>query len=209
MAIRETGNIDLYDPINSIGNWNNNGTYAGIHTQSTRSFALSDGAGGGLDDRFDLIFVSEDILNNENGIEYIENTYQALGQDGDRFNASINTPYNPTIPDSIATALYYMSDHLPVLMDVQMDYTAEVIPEKQLDLSWYLNPINKELIFNKKIENAEFILFDLSGKIIFQTHLQNENTIYLPHTIQKGMLIWTLYESEFPQSTMSNKLILY
>ena len=47
----------LFDPVDRIGHWHNNGSFADVHTQSPRS-----GNYGGMDDRFDWIFVSEAVL---------------------------------------------------------------------------------------------------------------------------------------------------
>ena len=45
---------------------------------------------GGMDDRFDFIFVSEDLISGEDGVLYLENSYLAEGQDGNHFNQSVN-----------------------------------------------------------------------------------------------------------------------
>ena len=46
--------VRFKDPINKPGSWNNSGTYASIHTQSTRTSG-SCHSSGGLHDRFDII----------------------------------------------------------------------------------------------------------------------------------------------------------
>ena len=76
--------LDLIDPINQMGNWHNNSFYKNVHTQSTRSATggYAGGAYGGMDDRFDIIFTSNDVMDGSSGIEYIANTYIADGQDG-------------------------------------------------------------------------------------------------------------------------------
>ena len=104
--------MSLIDPINQIGDWNNNANYKSIHTQSTRSTSIGYyDAGGGLDDRFDMILVSE-------GISVIENTYSAFGNDANHFNQSINNGTNGAVRQDMADALYYASDHLPVCVDI-------------------------------------------------------------------------------------------
>ncbi len=103
--------IRLVDPF-PAGQWNNNALFSLYHTQSTRDTLLPDGgATGGMDDRFDFILPS---------IRYYEPLYQwdtfyVFAQDGIHFNVSIlDSPALP-VPDTIATALYYCSDHLPVV----------------------------------------------------------------------------------------------
>jgi len=110
------GLLPFNDPIASPGNWNNNGSFANIHTQSTRangSYAC--GSTGGLDDRFDQILTTGNVLSGSDNLIYVPNSYRAVGNDGLHFNQNVNSaPANAQYPDSVMDALYYMSDHLPV-----------------------------------------------------------------------------------------------
>jgi len=113
-----TGDLDdnngrLFDPIDRIGYWHNNSSYSDVHTQSSRG-----GNFGGMDDRFDWLFTSESLLNEESEMHYISGTYWAVGNDGNHFNQSINDGNNSSVSDAVANALYDASDHLPVYMDV-------------------------------------------------------------------------------------------
>jgi len=118
-----TGPFALQDPINSPGSWNNNGSFASIHTQSTRSSVNLDcGSKGGTDDRFDQILVSANVMSGADSIQYIPNSYKAIGNDGNHFNSSLISGSNSMYPDSVVNALYYMSDHLPVAMEVLVTY---------------------------------------------------------------------------------------
>lgn len=110
-----TNNFRFYDPLNSVGNWHSEYSYRYIHTQSTRTVA-NEGcfSTGGLDDRFDFILTSSEILSGSKGIKFY--SYKTLGQDGNRFNGSITSPTNTSVPADVANALYHMSDHLPVIM---------------------------------------------------------------------------------------------
>jgi endonuclease/exonuclease/phosphatase family metal-dependent hydrolase len=113
----------LYDPLNRPGNWNNNAAFADIHTQSpcnndcpVPSFGH---ATGGMDDRFDQ-FLPTLNMNNGNGYEVLAATYKAVGNDGLHFNNDIHDP--PVIPEGqvYAEALNFVSDHLPLRVDVQL-----------------------------------------------------------------------------------------
>ena len=59
--------IKLIDPVNAPGTWQNNAAFSHLHTQSTRvsnsgfGGGANSGAGGGLDDRFDFIMMSENF----------------------------------------------------------------------------------------------------------------------------------------------------
>ena len=111
----------VIDPLNLVGRWNNSGIFAPYHTQSTRVRNLGDGgATGGLDDRFDMILMSQEIMNSGD-ITYIPGTYTEYGNDGNHFNDSINKPPNAVVSQQIADALHYASDHLPVYATFSID----------------------------------------------------------------------------------------
>lgn len=112
--------IPLEDPIDTPGNWNNNGTYAEVHTQSTRTSSIfNDGAGGGMDDRFDQVLLSTSLMDGSQGLTYSANSYQALGQSGDCFNGNILSCDDQQTPYDLLRSLYYMSDHLPVVLEME------------------------------------------------------------------------------------------
>lgn len=101
------------DPLNLVGTWYNNSSFAPYHTQSPRTRQFGGGANGGMDDRFDMILMSQAIMNS-GGITYLPGTYTAYGNDGLHFNDSINRPPNNAVDQLIANALHYSSDHIPV-----------------------------------------------------------------------------------------------
>lgn len=94
------------------GNWNQS-QYSSYHTQSPRVRQFGGGATGGMDDRFDLILMSQTIID-EGGISYVPGSYTVYGNDGNHFNDSINRPPNTAVSQAIANALHNASDHLPV-----------------------------------------------------------------------------------------------
>ncbi len=109
----------LKDPLNMPGNWTTNSSFAAIHTQSPRASGSTDcGVTGGLDDRFDHIIVSQNVMNGADLLQYNANSYKAIGNDGNHYNQSILAGSNSQYPDSVVRALYYASDHLPVKLDV-------------------------------------------------------------------------------------------
>ncbi len=111
-------NIRFYDPINMPGDWNNNSVFEAVHTQSTHSDDNGCAASGGLDDRFDFILSSMSILTGTQGVRFVSGSYQALGNDANHFNSSVNSGTNNSAPSSVIDALYNNSDHLPVLMKI-------------------------------------------------------------------------------------------
>lgn len=109
----------VIDPLNLIGNWSL-GAFAPYHTQSTRIRNFGGGATGGLDDRFDMILMSNSILTS-GGITFNPGSYVTYGNDGNHYNDSINKPPNTVVSQQIADALHYASDHLPVYATFSFD----------------------------------------------------------------------------------------
>lgn len=111
----------LKDPLNLPGTWTVNSTFASIHTQSPRTTGSYDcGSTGGLDDRFDHILVSQNVMSGSSLLTYQTNSYKAIGNDGNHYNQSILSGSNTMYPDSVVRTLFYTSDHLPVKLDALM-----------------------------------------------------------------------------------------
>jgi len=147
------------DPINAVGNWNNNSAFKSIHTQSTRLEALPDGGStGGLDDRFDMILISQ-AVKDAGGIKYVPGTYTIVGNDGNHFNKSINLQPNNAVSSSVADALYYASDHLPVYAEFEFQGAVDV-DEKNISVADfslrqnYPNPFNPSTTINFTIPSS-------------------------------------------------------
>ncbi len=165
--INKTNSGYFLDPVNQIGDWHNNAAYASIHTQSTRS------SSGGLDDRFDLIFISQ-AVNDTGGITYVNNSYTSYGNDGQHFNLSINEPPpNAAVSAQIADALYYASDHLPVYALFQFDKTTYVkenentAPQSFELFQNYPNPFNPETRIRFRIARGGYVslkVYDVLGR---------------------------------------------
>ena len=118
---QDNNNGQLFDPINRIGHWHNNSSFADVHTQSPRTSSFGGGANGGMDDRFDWLLVSAQFLDESSNLKYIENSYVTYGNDGNHFNDAINSGSNAAVSNDIADALHDASDHLPVYMDLWFD----------------------------------------------------------------------------------------
>lgn len=118
------------DPADKEGNWEGNETFATVCTQSSRGGgdpSYDCGFGGGNDSRFDFILTSTEIRDSVDNVFVVEDSYEVLGNNGSIFNRPINDPSNTSmIPDSVLNSLYYMSDHLPVLLDLKITFTEYV-----------------------------------------------------------------------------------
>lgn len=120
----QTGTGYILDPLTLVGTWNNS-AFAIFHTQSPRVRQFGGGATGGMDDRFDMILMSQSVMDS-GGISFSAGSYTAYGNDGNHFNDSINRPPNNAVTMEIANALHYASDHLPVYADFEFENAVPV-----------------------------------------------------------------------------------
>lgn len=171
------------DPLNLVGNWNNN-VFAPYHTQSTRVRALGDGGStGGLDDRFDMILMSQAIINSGE-ITYVPTSYNEYGNDGNHFNDSINDPPNAVVSQQIANALHYASDHLPVIATFSFDAPyLEVSPITALLEGFYIGSTMKSDTVTIELHNSTspFSLVD-QAKIYLNSNGQGTGKFYIAET---------------------------
>ncbi len=157
------------------GSWNNNSTYAILHTQSTHSSSSGCYSGGGLDDRFDFILNSQAITDGTDGISYKLNSMTAIGNDGAHFNQSINSGTNSAVGSVVADALYDFSDHLPVLAEYSVSLSDIRLRESVLSKLNVLNPFGEQLLiaFPTKVEELHIELYDLSGRRMLKDYLMH------------------------------------
>lgn len=133
------------DPIVMSGTFNQS-QYAIHHTQSPRTRQFGGGSTGGMDDRFDMILFSQ-AISDTGGVEYVRNSNTAYGNDGQHYNDSINRPPNTAVGQTIANAIHYASDHIPVVQKFIFKQTPvsvenEVIPGSFYVENAYPNPFN-------------------------------------------------------------------
>ncbi|MCK4339306.1 MAG: T9SS type A sorting domain-containing protein, partial [Candidatus Cloacimonetes bacterium] len=164
------------------------------------------GVGGGLDDRFDFIFTSYEI-NNDSGIEYIDSSLTYFGNDGNHFNQSVNYSTNSAVPDSVADALYYASDHLPVFADfVSLDTLCSIY-----DIQYTIDPgpsntypslLEGEIITTsgivtgtyEKYGSTKFYISELEGGEWKGIFVYNTNSSYSPTLGDEVQLTAEVYE---------------
>lgn len=167
----------LYDPINETGNWYNDYGIRYYHTQSTRTSNTNSGcfSGGGLDDRYDHILVSDEILNGAEGMEFVTNSFTVLGNDGLHLNDDITDGSNFSVPANVLTALHGMSDHLPVTLELDIRKMSVSTEENTLEphhiriAQLTSNSIRVEWPENAGRANSVEIL-DLNGRVISVNH---------------------------------------
>lgn len=159
----------FYDPINAPGNWNNNSNFRNIHTQSTHTYSENGCfSTGGMDDRFDFILVSPYIYFGSKQVKSLNQTYKALGQDGSFFNGAISA-VNSAVPSEVAMALYNGSDHLPVMLDLEVQAELSVGKTHAVADLIVVNPIEENLQLNLfLVEDTQlsFEIYTIEGRLI-------------------------------------------
>lgn len=174
----------FYDPADQIGEWSSNYNYRYYHTQSTHTTGDCFSTGG-MDDRFDFILASDYIMNGTDHFEYIVDSYKTIGQDGSNYNGSLNTTSNTAVPNSVALALYNMSDHLPVYLELEIDQNPGE-PLKIIDSElenvkvFYNNPANDYI--NLKLDlgfrkDVRIEIFSIQGAKLYSKQFNNNITL--------------------------------
>lgn len=211
--------INFYDS-QPAGDWHNNSSFADIHTQSALYSSNSGcGASGGLDDRFDFILYSNAILNNSNEISYVNNSYRAVGQDGNHFNSGVSYNGNTSVPTDVLNALANNSDHLPVYAEFSINQTPANIYKlttKYREIECYSTPYSKTItvnILNNNLLNQElhYTIYNITGKKILSNSInlnQSETTYtFTPDKLEPGIYIINFYNSK--QSIQNTKILLH
>jgi hypothetical protein len=139
-------------------------------TQSTHTSTNGCAVTGGLDDRFDFILMSNSINSGTDGISYKQDSYTVFGQDGNHHNQSIIDGTNAVVTPEVANALYTMSDHLPVTIELNIDKTLGIAQELEQFEYFSCNSVIDDFLkikINQIIDNnIKIDIFNINGQII-------------------------------------------
>lgn len=188
--------IQMIDPINTLGSWHNNEDFQEIHSQSTRlsSGGFGAGAGGGLDDRFDFITISETIMSNPK-LHYITDSYKSFGNNGNCYNIDINDESCiGTFSQELRDNLYNMSDHLPIIMQLETNkefildasnfQVSEIISIEKTLVEDFITIIISEVF----TENISFTFYNSLGQIVLEYDSEgNKNNQIDVSFLQSGL----------------------
>ena len=173
----ENASLRFNDPVDQYGNWHNNSYYSAYHTQSTHTSSNGCASTGGMDDRFDFILISNSIKDGTKDVHYIENSYWAVGQDGQHFNQALNaSPENTSVPSDVLDALYHNSDHLPVVLKLYTDETLGM-DEFKTDLFSQIsmtNPAKNQLNLTMQVKtqgDALLEVYNVYGHLLMTRNL--------------------------------------
>jgi hypothetical protein len=193
--------VRFYDPENQLGNWGSNGSFAALHTQSTRDGQTNDGcfSGGGLDDRYDHILTNQALLASAARMRYLPGTLKPLGNDGLHFNAALNSGANFSVPSNVLTALYELSDHLPVVADFEI-----------ARLGIGLSELRERPVLSRS-ESGDYVLqrisaesdwtvevFDASGRLIERERWPAAELRWSPKHLARG---WSVLQVQSPSGS--------
>lgn len=149
---------------------------AAIYTQCTRMTNLGScggGVTGGLDDRFDFIFVSEAFAP-----RIVPGSYSPFGNDGvSRLNASIDDPPNTLVSASMAAALKCASDHLPLSVDIIIGETPAGIDEVEQPFAISANPSSGRFQVAFLTPGLPLRVYDTRGNLIYEGEVLNNVAI--------------------------------
>lgn len=171
--INENNVIAMQDPFSAFGNWAvSNFQHREILTQSTRASQIgNDGAGGGLDDRFDFILFSPALMNSLSPVHFIEGTFKSLGNNGTCYNQSItNCASGNEVPTDVLQSIYYMSDHIPQVCEIEvaLELGVKESHQQNLELKWNSAiPANTEIAFTLypyQHSKLSISIFDINGR---------------------------------------------
>ncbi|KAB8153480.1 T9SS type A sorting domain-containing protein [Kordia sp. TARA_039_SRF] len=193
--------ITLTDPINRLGDWHTNSSFVDVFTQSTRTQGGLGGASGGFDDRFDFILTSENMLTNTD-LYYVPNSYKSFGNNlnPNCFNSAINTSDCAEVPGSgvsysaaLRTALHDMSDHLPVVMELETNEQLLSTNEVATISTFQFirgNVADNQLSFvlNSSQTNNDYVIYDvLARKLVSGKAKNNDITTVNVSDLPKGI----------------------
>jgi len=175
-------NVKFNDPINQVGDWHGNYSYAAIHTQSTHTASSGCYVTGGLDDRFDHIMISDYIRDGAKHVLYFTGSYKTIGQDGHHFNDSLTYGVNNSAPDSVIQALFGMSDHLPVSLMLRIDQTVGVnnVAEPTFLNVVFENPVEADMAVTIELSVKEKLtveVINILGQPVYSAMTTNESSV--------------------------------
>ena len=186
--------ILMIDPLNAPGNWQNNAAFSYLHTQSTRvsnagfGGGANAGASGGLDDRFDFIMMSENFTTSPR-FSYVDESYKAYGNNGNCLDKDVKDPdCTGEFSQVLRNNLYNMSDHLPVVMQFQINEGFLSTTEfEQKPFFWFVSSNISSSAVTVGIDNSQLgsqndklYIYNAFGQLVQVLPVNQRETIVIP-----------------------------
>jgi hypothetical protein len=103
-------------------------------------------------------------------MRYLSGSLRPIGNDGLHFNSSITSGTNNSVPATVLTALYELSDHLPVVADFELDRLGIGLPEFR-DHIQRSTDLDGHTVLQRIESNEDWTVevFDPAGRIIVRS----------------------------------------
>jgi len=184
--------IKLIDPVNAPGSWQDNTAFSHLHTQSTRLSSAGFGGGtnagasGGLDDRFDFIMMSENF-NTSTRFSYVNGSYQAYGNNGNCLNKDVkDAACTGVFSQMLRDNLYNMSDHLPIVMQFQINEPLTLKSFEANSRMWFesTNVSDKEVVVGVDVsgtnsKNNQLLVYNSLGQLVKIIAVNNQKNVVI------------------------------
>lgn len=205
--IHPDSHIAMADPLSRPGHWHENMNFMDIHSQSTRIYAgpFGAGAGGGMDDRFDFIMISENMLENPK-LNYLPNSYKVIGNNGNCYKNDVNSPdCSGYYSQELRNNLFNMSDHLPIVLDLQTNKEIVLETPEYVTENWiYLRETIIRDYLNIEVstsapKNISYRIINIFGQQIMEFSNPNNQTFSLNlDFLSSGMYFLATNQTEVP-----------
>jgi endonuclease/exonuclease/phosphatase family metal-dependent hydrolase len=211
LLLSENNAIVMEDPIDAPGEWSSSSyPFKQILTQSTRSSQIyNDGAGGGVDDRFDFILVSENMKDASSTLRADIASYKALGNNGECYNGNITECADGNeLPEEILTSLYFMSDHLPVIMNLETDVTLGTTAQSGVEQN-FISVFGDRILVRPELQTAlvHVRIYDTFGRLVLEQSCTPGQYLNLS-ALSEGVYIATAQINEATNTLQRQKFIL-
>lgn len=178
-------NEDNYD---AMYFWNNS-SFSDVHSQSTRNSEVNvDGAGGGMDDRFDFIMMSKNFTTS-NKLIYMEGSYKTIGNNTNCYNSYVsNSNCSGTYTQELRNALYYFSDHLPISIDLEFKNNSLSLNTEDQFTILNSNVVHESLTIQIKNPVHQVLVYNQLGQIVLDLKHVNSEILKIDIThFKKGV----------------------
>ena len=195
--------------------WSNNAAeFTSCLTVSTRQGSLPNtcsGNNGGAKSWYDHVFLSSNIINNSDHVSYIPHSFKVIGNDGNRLGLDANTTPNTSAPADVVNAIFQLSEHYPLALDLLVNTSHAGIaniqnPGEKISV---VNPVAAQLTLQFKKDLAGRTInmncIDVLGRVVLKnSFVASDELIQLPCLLAPG-----IYNLQFSENgiVIANKMI--
>ncbi|MFT5822666.1 MAG: hypothetical protein ACI8ZM_003922 [Crocinitomix sp.] len=134
---------------------------------------------------------------------FIDGSYRAIGQDGLHYNdALIDPPTNTSEPSDIISALYHMSDHLPVYLEIEVLKEGAGVDEELIaEFDAFYNVKQDQIEITKMNltdgEQSQFMIYSITGQLIAGIDTDNKTETLSTKDLASGTYILRLKDHTY------------